>query len=408
MEFIKKWFTFIGLAIMFALSAFLEVFLFLRSSGERPLGIMDFIGGFGGCLFILMLTVYPIILTITNLLGLCRNLIGKLSLRLNWALTLVVGVVGCGLWYMLMADSYEPWDVALHYTKEHQIIWTGGAPSVIVLFLVGVIGFSILALSGPRKLSPLVTVMCIAAMYIQLGLLVVCMIQVGLKLQFWPMFALPFNIFIMTTSLIAEKINEWNEVPEHSVMYYNKNGFLNYLNRKLADANIWPIYGLLFILPLLGIVLIILTLFGQTPDKAVRAFTETADWTLSTKIAPQDLDYDMHYLCTVAAGGHRDIVKPVRMGQRHGHRVVVNRQLMVANAFENVLEEHTPHFHRAVRNFYDKYGFPISNYIRFNKTACDVTYFIMKPLEWLFLIVLYMVDVNPENRIAVQYLPAKK
>lgn len=27
----------------------------------------------------------------------------------------------------------------------------------------------------------------------------------------------------------------------------------------------------------------------------------------------------------------------------------------------------------------------------------------MKPLEWLFLIVLYSVDTKPENRIAIQY-----
>ncbi len=33
----------------------------------------------------------------------------------------------------------------------------------------------------------------------------------------------------------------------------------------------------------------------------------------------------------------------------------------------------------------------------------DLIYFLMKPLEWLFLIVLYLVDANPENRIALQY-----
>lgn len=30
-------------------------------------------------------------------------------------------------------------------------------------------------------------------------------------------------------------------------------------------------------------------------------------------------------------------------------------------------------------------------------------YFIMKPLEWIFLCVLYLTDAHPENRIAVQY-----
>ncbi|WP_051538193.1 DUF6688 domain-containing protein [Butyrivibrio proteoclasticus] len=408
MNFIRKWFTLIGIGVLLILGVGFGTLGFISKYLGNGWGIRGFFNSCGACILLLMITAYPILLTITNILGLFDGLIGKISLRLNWAITLVLGVACSWLWYMFMADSYAPWYEALHYTKTHQIIWTGGLPSVIVLFLVGVIGFSVLALTGPRKLSPIVSVTCIAAMYIQVGVIIAFMVQVGPRINYWPIFLLPFNIFIMMGSLIKEKITEWNEVPEHSVDYYNKNDLMNSLNRKLANANTWPIYGLLFVLPLLGIVLIILTLFGQTPDKAIRAFTETADWTLSTKIAPQDLDYDMHYLCTVAAGGHRDIVKPVRMGQRHGHRVVVNRQLMVANAFENVLEEHTPHFHRAVRNFYDKYGFPISNYIRFNKTACDATYFIMKPLEWIFVIVLYLVDANPENRIAVQYLPVKK
>lgn len=29
----------------------------------------------------------------------------------------------------------------------------------------------------------------------------------------------------------------------------------------------------------------------------------------------------------------------------------------------------------------------------------------MKPLEWVFLLVLYLTDANPENRIALQYMP---
>lgn len=99
-------------------------------------------------------------------------------------------------------------------------------------------------------------------------------------------------------------------------------------------------------------------------------------------------------------------MKPIRMGERHGHRVVVNRQLCVANAFEQILEERTPRFHRAVRHFYDTYGFPIAKLIR-TKGAADIVYIIMKPLEWIFLIVLYLCDVNPENRIAVQYLPKR-
>ena len=47
---------------------------------------------------------------------------------------------------------------------------------------------------------------------------------------------------------------------------------------------------------------------------------------------------------------------PLRLGMRHGHEVIVNRQLCVANAFEQVLEERTPRFHRALRNFFPDFG----------------------------------------------------
>ena len=80
----------------------------------------------------------------------------------------------------------------------------------------------------------------------------------------------------------------------------------------------------------------------------------------------------------------------------------MNRQLCIANAFEQLLEERAPKFHRAVRGFYDKTGYPIAKHIR-SPYLADCIYFIMKPLEWVFLAVLYLFDPKPENRIAVQY-----
>ena len=116
------------------------------------------------------------------------------------------------------------------------------------------------------------------------------------------------------------------------------------------------------------------------------------------------MQYDEHYLCTVAAGGHEKVVKPLRMGERHGHRVVVNRQLEIANAFELVLEEKTPRFHKALRSFYDKYGFPVARMIK-TKAAADIVYTIMKPLEWIFLLFIYATQARPEDLITIQYLP---
>ena len=84
---------------------------------------------------------------------------------------------------------------------------------------------------------------------------------------------------------------------------------------------------------------------------------------------------------------------------------MVNRQLLVANAFEDLLEERLPGVHRRLRQFYDTFGYPIARHIKSRFTA-DLVYLLMKPLEYFFVIVLYLFDTAPEDRIAVQYLGA--
>ena len=159
-------------------------------------------------------------------------------------------------------------------------------------------------------------------------------------------------------------------------------------------------------IPLLAVLLVILVIFGQRPDSIVKAFTETADWTFSQQIPPPP-DYSQgHYLCTVAAGGHAKLVKPQRMGLRRGDKIIVNRQLCVANAFEELIQDKLPRFHKCVRGFYDKHGYPISQHIT-TKLRADVVYILMKPLELIFIAVLYMFDADPESRIAMQYTGKK-
>ena len=147
-------------------------------------------------------------------------------------------------------------------------------------------------------------------------------------------------------------------------------------------------------------------IFGQRPDEAIRAFLETSDWTLSQKISPPPIVEEAHYLCTVSLRGHKNIVKPTRMGIRRGKRIVVNRQLCIANAFEDLIKEKTPRFHHFIRYIYDKYGYPLSKHIN-TAWQADITYILMKPLEWIFLIVLYLFDKKPENRINLQYIGKK-
>ena len=354
----------------------------------------------------------PFFLSVHNFIGLFHEWKKKRLRNILWIATFILGELYTFIDLEFCDVIFDAnWDEQLYNMQMHQPIWSGGIISVATISLVGIVGACILSAVNVNKLPPIVSVLCITAMYMTLAIQITWTIQCAplLLRTFEAMYILvPINLAFIAYTIIKEKIKEWAQQENHQVESYGKNPLIKNINRCLIDSKAWPMAALFCFLPMLGVLLIILILFGQEPDAIIKAWTETSDWTLSLKEGPQNIFYDEHYLCTAAAGGHRKVVKPLRMGERHGHPVIVNRQLLIANAFENVLEEKTPKFHKAVRAFYDKYGFPVADLIRTNKIACDITYIIMKPLEWIFLIVLYMVDSNPENRIAVQYLPRKE
>jgi hypothetical protein len=162
---------------------------------------------------------------------------------------------------------------------------------------------------------------------------------------------------------------------------------------------------LLLCAPILALMQFILTLFGQVPDSMISMFTESCGFLLSHH---QDCSCGGdHYLCSVAANGHKKLVRPVRLGMRRNEKILVNRQLMIANAFENWMEEHAPGFHRFVRRTYDSMNIPVNKWSK-DKRKANVIYILMKPLEWLFLVWLYCFDRKPETRIALQYLPKQE
>ncbi|MDR0262221.1 MAG: hypothetical protein LBJ04_03265 [Sphingobacterium sp.] len=177
---------------------------------------------------------------------------------------------------------------------------------------------------------------------------------------------------------------------------------LNKINGLLSSKVDLPIWAFLFLIPIFLLCTIILILFGQDHDSLVKVFTETTTWAFSQKMHPPILDHQGHYLCTVAAKGDPALVKPLRLGKRHGHIIIVNRQLQIANAFEEILSDLSPAVHRFVRYCYDKYGYNISVKINSVK-ASNRTYLVMKPLEYIFLFFLYMFYVEPEKKIAKQY-----
>lgn len=290
----------------------------------------------------------------------------------------------------------------------HEPIFHESMPTIIIFSLVGFVSYILLKTvlrKNQLSIPPLVLVLCISGVYLGIIICVLIIIQLWVNMTDDPIIILlclpPFNYIIYGIAMVLQisrvKANE-------SGNFKYKNAFLNKCNHILSDSGRWRMYALVLFFPILGIIVMILMIFGQQPDSMIQAFTYTSDWFFSTKIPPPNHPDDGHYLCTVAAGGHKKLVKPLRYGIRGGRPIIVNRQLCVANAFEQIIEERMPRFHHIVRTLYDRYGLPVSRYIRTPITA-DIVYIIMKPFEYLFLFVLYLFDPAPEKRIARQYLP---
>ena len=168
-------------------------------------------------------------------------------------------------------------------------------------------------------------------------------------------------------------------------------------------------YPVIFILclPIIMIITGILLLAGQKPDSLIRAFTDTykhgfSEWDYKC----DNIKCGGHYLCSVAAKGHPKIVTPQRRGIRNGQNIICNRQLLISNAFEELIQESAPFLHKIIRQQYNKVGNFIHRYydIFNNRFVSDLVYIFMKPLEWFFLLTLYTFDRTPENRIAKQYI----
>lgn len=284
--------------------------------------------------------------------------------------------------------------------------------SVIVLLTLGMISFWIVSFTY-GDLPPLVYVVCSTLMILNIIFAVAYLTHTVCSHD-----GEEFSIFFLQTSFLSllflyiaslkESLKHFLDSQHEKEIEYNNKCMLFLLricNNYQKMSKLWAIS----LFPVLIIIQLILVLFGQRPDSLIRVFLETSSFNYSNIPAPKPeiVKGDGHYLCTVSARGHKKLVKPVRAGIRAGARIPVNRQLLIANAFENILEQYVPNLHKAIRKFYDKYGYPISRHIN-SKWSADIIYLIMKPLEWLFLVVLYTVDKNPENRIHIQYSELRK
>lgn len=284
-------------------------------------------------------------------------------------------------------DGYEPF--ASKYSG-----W------LVLFFFLSLTAQILIWLKG-KSLPPLVFVCTMSFMYLGMCINIPVFMQLMSYEDSPHILLVPLPIcYFITTFVLWVKVTQQEVTLSQQRTYKNK--FLNKLNLLMAKSQLQSVWIVVLMLPLFVIIMCVLTLLGQDPDALTKAFTDTTLWTFSQKTHPPYLDHRGHYLCTVAACGDPELVKPVRLGYRHGHEIIINRQLQIANAFEELIEQHFSAFHKIIRHSYDKYGYPLSKKIT-TPFYANLTYRLMKPLEYFFLIVLYSFCTNPEENIKRQY-----
>lgn len=361
---------------------------------------------------LLMLFGLPIFLTVVNIIGVIFSFINKAVKQRFYNFTDFLTFI-CGIIYLcifILMLGFKDYDKVLEIPRDsspfHAPVASWHSLTIIALFAIGIIGYTVLRLSK-TSLPPLLTVLMFSFMFVGIFVSLLWIIQLSNNLfkdrLVLYLILFPLNFILCSVTLMNYILKNYIlDISEKKNQYKNK--ILYWIYDLLLKSKNWVGVAVVFMLPVLIILMLILILLGQQPDALIKAFTETSDWTLSTKISPPPVEVDAHYLCTVSLRGHKKLVKPIRYGIRRDTKIVVNRQLMVANAFEQLIEEKVPKTHRFIRYIYDKYGYPLSRHIN-TAWSADIVYILMKPLEWFFLVVLYAFDKNPESRIAKQYLP---
>lgn len=321
---------------------------------------------------------------------------------------LVLEFLLIGFYLLCLIAFYFGWSInSADYTQEIDPVDGGYTPFaykhsawLILFFFLSITAQILIWLKG-KSIPPLVFVSAMSFMWLGVCINLPVLYQV-ISYEGSPhalMYPLPLFYFFITFVLLVKIIQE--EATLSTERRY-RNEFLNKLNLLMAKAHFQPLWIIVLMIPLFLFIMCLLTLLGQDSHALTKVFTDTTLWTFSQKSHPPFLDHRGHYLCTVAACGDPELVKPVRLGHRHGHEIIINRQLQIANAFEELLQDNFSSLHKIIRYLYDKYGYPLSKKIT-TPFYANLTYRLMKPLEYFFLIVLYSFCTNPEEKIKRQY-----
>ncbi len=215
-----------------------------------------------------------------------------------------------------------------------------------------------------------------------------------------PIFALAYAVILLSVELYCVlQLNKsrFKERENKGLMYRFLHNLYFGRYAVLAQVLTFPLF--------ITLVQCLFMLLGQEPDDIIKTFTESHDGLFGHGRCQDCVSYgNSEYICTIAAFGSPKLVRPIHIGHRHGQLIKVTRQLKVCNAFEEMLIERAPKTQKVLRKFYDDLQIPIEKWSKV-KTIANVLYILIKPMEWTFLFTLYLLEKEPEKRIAKQYRP---
>ena len=158
-----------------AILGVIAAFITMMSSGASLLG------GIAAGLILGITVIYPLVLTLINLTAIfagCKNPGYIRKGKYFEYITLVLGMFYSFLLIPFTEIRFSDWTVTLHNSQKHTPIWTEGAPTILILAAVGILGYLLLSFTQIAKTPPLITVLEIAAMYIGMVQCILWIIQI--------------------------------------------------------------------------------------------------------------------------------------------------------------------------------------------------------------------------------------
>ena len=239
---------------------------------------------------LLMLGIFcliaPFILTVFNILNLFKK--KKIKENLIDILTFLLGIILTVILYLLY--EFKDYNQALRLggseIELHSPIASWSMPTVLTISLVGIISYALIRIKK-LKLPPLVIVGAMSGIFVCSTYIIIYIIQLSSNIGtggilFLTLF--PINYILCSIRAVMEIMKIYKEKNIQAREYKNK--FLNKCSKIFYNIENWPIIAIVLSIPFTAILICILVLFGQRPDEAIKAFLETSDWTLSTKISP--------------------------------------------------------------------------------------------------------------------------